>query len=150
VGQPRSSGVPAALPRAGYWQPALGALVAFAGGIATEVAAILIGNSTIDSTILQLLSYGAIVLVASLTGGALFRSRWAALAVPVALMLGIVTYIVLAEAFFGSPYAVGPGAVDADIRLLAFIVEWAGLPAAVLAALASALRRRFASSESGR
>ena len=72
MGQPRSSGVPAVSSRAGHWQPALGVLVAFAGGIATEVvpgAMVPIGG-----TVGQLLFYGSIVLVASLSGGALFRS----------------------------------------------------------------------------
>jgi hypothetical protein len=86
MGQPLSSGVPSVAPRARQWQPALGVLVAFAGGIAAAVAfQVPIG----DSGSLSLICYGVIVLVASLTGGTLFRSRWAALAVSGALMLGM-------------------------------------------------------------
>jgi hypothetical protein len=141
MGQPLSSGVSSVSPRARHWQPALGVLVAFAGGIAAAVAfQVPIG----DSASLPLICYGGIVLVASLTGGALFRSRWAALAVSGALMLGIVTYTALVDALYDLAHAnAGVGlVVGADIEALAIIVVWAGVPAAALSALASALRRQ--------
>jgi hypothetical protein len=115
--------------------------VAFAGGIAAAVAfTVPIGGSGR----LPLILFWVLVLVASLTGGALFRSGWAALAVSGALMLGIVMYVALADARYDLAHPnAGVGlVVGADVEALAILVVWVGLPAAALSALASALRRR--------
>jgi hypothetical protein len=129
------------LPRAAHWQRALGVLVAFVGGVA---AALAFTSPLGGSASVPLILYGMVMLAASFTGGVLYRSRWAALVISGALVLGMVVYVALVDARYDLAHPnAGVGlSVGADIEALAIIVVWVGLPAGAIAALGAARRRR--------
>ena len=119
----------------------VGVVVAFVGGVA---AALAITSPLGGSARLPLILFALVALAASFTGGVLYRSRWAALVIAGALVLGMVVYFALEDARYDLAHPnAGVGlSVGADIEALAIIVVWVGLPAGAIAALGAALRRR--------
>jgi hypothetical protein len=135
---PAPTSASAPVPR---WQRILGVLIAFAGGI-TAGLMFTFGPSSGDSPVPSLILFYAVALAASLTGGALFRSRKGALVIAGAAMLGTIAYVAFNNVRYDLAHPnAGVGTfIGADFEVLAIILLWEGGPAWLFAVLGMMLR----------